>query len=69
MYSNPSNSPDQDFATTIGRHSYIGLSYSETTGIYLTVYYNTMLFSTGAERDEEGVLRGPAVKKQRHLHA
>jgi len=62
-----SNSPSEDFSTSIGRHSYVGISQTPT-GSYVTVYYNTMTFSTGRERDEEsGKLTGPASKRQRHL--
>ncbi|ETS74381.1 hypothetical protein PFICI_14247 [Pestalotiopsis fici W106-1] len=58
--------PTQDFSNTIGRHSYVGLSYNEK-GPYITMYYNTMTFSKGDEKDEEGKLVGPAAWKQRHL--
>jgi len=59
-------SPSQDFATTIGRHSYVGISQT-SNGPYVTMYYNTMAFSTGAERDQDGKLTGPASRRQRHL--
>ncbi|GJC90113.1 7-dimethylallyltryptophan synthase [Colletotrichum liriopes] len=58
--------PSQDFSTTIGRHSYVGLSYNKN-GPYITMYYNTMTFSTGDERNVDGKLVGPAAMKQRHL--
>ncbi|KAK1991631.1 aromatic prenyltransferase [Colletotrichum falcatum] len=58
--------PNQDFSTTIGRHSYVGLSYDKN-GPYITMYYNTMTFSAGNERDMDGKLVGPAAMKQRHL--
>ncbi|OHF03922.1 aromatic prenyltransferase [Colletotrichum orchidophilum] len=58
--------PNQDFCNTIGRHSYVGLSYNKD-GPYVTMYYNTMTFSTGDERDANGKLVGPAAMKQRHL--
>ncbi|KAK1621534.1 aromatic prenyltransferase [Colletotrichum phormii] len=56
----------QDFSNTIGRHSYVGLSYKKD-GPYVTMYYNTMTFSVGDERDGDGKLVGPAAMKQRHL--
>ncbi|TDZ15818.1 7-dimethylallyltryptophan synthase [Colletotrichum orbiculare MAFF 240422] len=56
----------QDFSTTIGRHSYVGLSFNKA-GPYITMYYNTMTFSAGDERDAAGKLVGPAAWKQRHL--
>ncbi|KAK6189528.1 hypothetical protein LQW54_013174 [Pestalotiopsis sp. IQ-011] len=58
--------PSHDFSNTVGRHSYVGLSYNEN-GPYVTMYYNTMTFAKGDERDEEGKLVGPAAWKQRHL--
>ncbi|KZL63232.1 tryptophan dimethylallyltransferase [Colletotrichum incanum] len=58
--------PSQDFSTTIGRHSYVGLSYNKH-GPYITMYYNTMTFSAGNERNADGKLVGPAAMKQRHL--
>ncbi|KAF6822973.1 aromatic prenyltransferase [Colletotrichum musicola] len=58
--------PTQDFSNTIGRHSYVGLSYNKS-GPYVTMYYNTMTFSAGNERDDQGKLVGPAAWKQRHL--
>ncbi|OLN88022.1 7-dimethylallyltryptophan synthase 1 [Colletotrichum chlorophyti] len=58
--------PSQDFSNTIGRHSYVGLSYNKA-GPYITMYYNTMTFSAGNERDDHGKLVGPAAWKQRHL--
>ncbi|KAF3015034.1 aromatic prenyltransferase (DMATS family) [Neopestalotiopsis sp. 37M] len=47
-------------------HSYVGLSYNKN-GPYITMYYNTMTFSKGDEKDGEGKLVGPAAWKQRHL--
>ncbi|KAL0941663.1 tryptophan dimethylallyltransferase (aromatic prenyltransferase) [Colletotrichum truncatum] len=58
--------PTQDFSNTIGRHSYVGLSYNKD-GPYVTLYYNTMTFSAGNERDGSGKLVGPAAMRQRHL--
>ncbi|CCF39038.1 aromatic prenyltransferase [Colletotrichum higginsianum] len=58
--------PTQDFSTTIGRHSYVGLSYNKN-GPYITMYYNTMTYSAGDERNADGKLVGPAAMKQRHL--
>ncbi|KAF4869227.1 7-dimethylallyltryptophan synthase [Colletotrichum siamense] len=58
--------PKQEFSNTIGRHSYVGLSYTKD-GPYVTLYYNTMTFSAGNERDDRGKLVGPAAWKQRHL--
>lgn len=64
---NTTDSPAQDFSTTIGRHSYVGISQTPN-GPYVTLYYNIMIFSTGAELDEEsGKLTGPASKRQRHV--
>ncbi|QDS72565.1 aromatic prenyltransferase (DMATS family) [Venturia effusa] len=58
--------PNEDFAKTVGRHSFIGLSYTEA-GPYVTLYYNSMIFSTGDERDAKGRLVGTGAAKQRHL--
>ncbi|KZL84071.1 aromatic prenyltransferase [Colletotrichum incanum] len=56
---------NQDFSDTIGRQTYAALSYNNN-GPYVTIYYNLMTFSTGKERDEEGRLVGPAVRKPHH---
>ncbi|KAF9871291.1 aromatic prenyltransferase [Colletotrichum karsti] len=58
--------PTQDFSNTIGRHSYVGLSFNKE-GPYVTMYYNTMTFSAGNERNPDGKLVGPAAWQQRHL--
>lgn len=56
----------QDFARSIGRQSYVGLS-RKVQNPYVTIYYNIMVFSAGDECDDNGKLVGPAIKQQRHL--
>lgn len=50
----PANSPRHDLDGAGGTHTFISFSYTERTGVYMTMYYSTKIFGAHVKDIWEG---------------